>query len=93
MKKFKSICGFEHLAYLEQLLYDALEYDDAECSVSSSWKYYGMLRNELNHLYFIEDVLTQSEFDILDDYLFDVTYTDCYNNMVNRMKVRDKDER
>lgn len=93
MKKFKRICGFERLAQLEQLLYDALKYDDAECSVSSSWKYYGMLRNELNHLYFTEDVLTQSEFDILDDYLFDVIYADCYQNMMNRMEVRVEDER
>ena len=87
MKKFKRICGFERLAQLEKLLYDALKYDGAECSVSSSWKYYGMLRNELNHLYFVEDVLTQSEFDILDDYLFDVTYNECYNNMKRRMSV------
>ena len=87
MKKFKRICGFERLAQLEKLLYDALKYDDNECSIASSWKYYGMLRNELNHLYFIEELLTQSEFDILDNYLFDVTYTDCYNNMMKRMSV------
>lgn len=87
MKKFKRTCGFERLAQLEKLLYDALKYDDAECSVSSSWKYYGMLRNELNHLYFVEGVLTEHEYDILDGYLFDVIYTDCYWNMMRRMSV------
>ena len=93
MKEFKRICGFNRLEQLEQLLYGALKYDDDECSVSSSWKYYGMLRNELNHLYFIECVLTEFEFDILTDYLFNFPYSDCYKNMMNRMKVRDKDER
>lgn len=93
MKEFERICGFERLAQLEQLLYGALKYDDDECSVSSSWKYYGMLRNEFNHLYFMEGVLTESEFHILADYLFDFPYSDCYNNMMTRMKVRDKDER
>lgn len=93
MKKFKRICSFEHLAYLEHLLYDALKYDDAECSVSSSWKYYGMIQQELNSMYFREGLLTEAEYDILDAYLFDVICSDCYQNMMNRMEVRVEDER
>lgn len=87
MKKFERICGFEHLALEEQLLYNALKHDCSEFSVSSSWKHYGMIQQELNSMYFREGLLTETEYDILDTYLFDVIYTDCYWNMMRRMSV------
>ena len=93
MKEFKRICGFNRLAQVEQVLYKSLKSDCDEYSVTSTWRNYGVLQNELNHMYFIDGLLTESEFDILDSYVFDVIYNDCYNNMMNRMKVRDKDER
>lgn len=93
MKEFEKICGFERLELQEQLLYDALNHYDSKFSVPASWKHYGMLQQEINHMCFIDGLLTESEYDILDSYLFDVIYQDCYNNMMNRMKVRDKDER
>jgi len=87
MNNFERICGLNRLALEEQLLYKALKHDVNEFSVSSSWKHYGILQNELNNLYFRERLLTESEYDILDAYLFDVIYTDCYDNMIRRMSV------
>lgn len=93
MNNFERICGFDRLAFQEQLLYNALKYYDDECSVVSSWKHYGVLQNELNHMYFIDGLLSESEYSILDAYLFEVIYSDCYNNMRERMEVRVEDER
>lgn len=87
MKNFERICGFERLALQEQLLYNALKHNNSEFSVSSSWKHYGMIQQELNSMYFREGLLTEAEYDILDAYLFDVIYTDCYWNMMRRMSV------
>lgn len=87
MKNFERICGFERLALEEQLLYKALNDECPEFSVSSSWKYYGMIQQELNSMYFRDGLLTEAEYDILDAYLFDVIYTDCYWNMMRRMSV------
>lgn len=93
MKEFKRICGFNRLAQAEQVLYKSLKSDCDEYSVSSTWRNYGVLQNELNHMYFIDGSLIESEYDILDSYLFEVIYEDCYQNMVNRMKVRGEYER
>lgn len=93
MENFKRLSGFEQLALEEQLLYNALKHDCSEFSVSSSWKHYGMIQQELNNMYFREGLLTEAEYDILDAYMFDVMYTDCYQNMMNRMEVRVEDER
>lgn len=93
MENFKRIRGFEHLSLEERLLYKALNDECSELSVSSSWKHYGIIQQELNSMYFRERLLTDTEYDILDAYLLNVIYADCYWNMMNRMKVRDKDER
>lgn len=87
MKNFERTCGFEQLALQEQLLYYALKHECSEFSVSTSWKHYGMIQQELNSMYFREGLLTETEYDILDTYLFDVIYTDCYRNMMRRMSV------
>lgn len=87
MKNFERISGFERLELHEEMLYDALKYNDSEFSVMSSWKHYGMLQNELNHMYLIDGLLTEAEYHILDTYLLDVIYTDCYLNMMRRMSV------
>lgn len=81
------------LVVYESMLYDAIGEEDAYYSVAVSFKYMGYIADAIETAYFIEHVITKNEYVIFKDYLDSVLGDACYNNMYDRMKVRDTYER
>lgn len=81
------------LAIYEDLIYNAIKEELNYYSVAMSYKYLGHFTEALNRLFFNQKVITEVEYDVINDYLTKVLTSDCFNNAYDRMKVRDKDER